>query len=114
MWGDALLLDQPVQYRSRPVGGIGPSRSGFRQSGVNLVLGVCLLRSQRVQAPGDFNRDAAWTRGVSEDRYCLDKISDCLSRFGISGIDSLGQSNLKLDDEVTGDTRPGAIIEALP
>ncbi len=23
MWGDALLLDQPVRYRSRPAGGIG-------------------------------------------------------------------------------------------
>ena len=54
----------------------------------------------------------AWTRGISEDRYGLDKIFDCLSRFGISGIDSLGQSALKLDDEVTGDSRPGAIIEA--
>jgi hypothetical protein len=112
MWGDALLLDQPVQYRSRPAGGIGPSRSGFRQKRCEPRLGVCELRSQRVQAPGDFNRDAAWTRGVSEDRYCLDKISDCLSRFGISGIGSLGQSALKLEDEVTGDTRPGAIIEA--
>jgi len=88
------------------------SRSGFRQKRGESRLGVCPLRSQRVQAPGDFNRDAAWTRGVSEDRYCLDKISDCLSRFGIPGIDSVGQSALKLDDEVTGDTRPGAIIEA--
>jgi hypothetical protein len=71
------------------------------------LVGVGPLPSQRVQAPGYFNRDAAWTRGLSEDRYCLDKISDCLSRFGISR-----KRRLELDDKVTGDTRPAAIIEA--
>jgi len=111
MWGDALRVDRQFSIGAAPQAVSAQAAPASDKSAVNHV-GVCLLRKQRVQAPGDFNRDAAWTQGVSEDRYCLDKISDCLSRFGISGIDSLGKSALKLDDELTGDTRPGAIIEA--
>ena len=86
MWGDALRVDQPVQYRCCPVGGIGREPVRLQTKALVNLVGARPLPSQRVEAPGYFNRDAAWTRGLFEDRYCLDKISDCLSRFGIPGM----------------------------
>jgi|ERR1700722_9583167 hypothetical protein len=62
------------------------------------VVGVCVLADQRIQAPRDFNRDAPRPRRVSENYHGLSKASDRLCRIGISGIDALGQSFLKLDE----------------
>ena len=63
MWGDALRVDQPVQYRSRPAGGIGREPVRLQTKALVNLVGVCPLPSQRVETPGYFNRDAAWTEG---------------------------------------------------
>ena len=85
----ASSASEPPRRRYRPRAGPASGRSA-----VNLV-GVCLLPSRRVQAPGDFNRDAAWTRGVSEDRYCLDRISR-LGACPNSGCSTLSESGSTL------------------
>jgi hypothetical protein len=79
VWGNAVAL----------------SRYHLSPHSTNLV-GIRLLPEQRVQAPGNFNCDAPWAGRVSEDRYRLYKLTNCLSRFGISGIDALGQGVLKM------------------
>jgi len=79
VWGNAVAL----------------SRYHLSPHSTNLV-GIRLLPEQRVQAPGNFNCDAPWAGRASEDRYRLYKLTNCLSRFGISGIDALGQGVLKM------------------
>lgn len=37
-------------------------------------------------------------RGVSENRHCLDEISDCFCGLGIPSIHTLRQSVLKMDE----------------
>ena len=55
----------------------------------NLVR-VRIFAEQGVQPPSYFDHDSAWARRVSENRHCLDKVSDGFSGVRISGIDALG------------------------
>ena len=45
---------------------------------------------QGVQPPSYFDRDTVWTRRVSENRHCIDKVSDGFSGVRISGTLAYG------------------------
>src|SRR4029077_5169939 len=110
MWRDALLLDQPVQHRSRPVGGIGrkplrleteallgPFNHGPRRADLGLANGAGGL---------DVNDDAELhvdeiVVGVREERWPLVSPGPLRRRIGWRD---------KLRDDVAGGA-PGCIIE---